>query len=199
MKKSICILLVTAALASCGPSTRIINSWRDPQVVVKTGEINKFMVAALLKNQSVRRLEEDHMASLYPGKAIQSYIEFGSEELKENEDVYNQKLKAEGYDGVVVMRLVNVEKNTRYVPGSYPLYYNTWHGYWRYSWPGFYDPGFYTTDKTYEVEVTVYSLRRNKLIWTCITSTVNPPGRGELFDSVIRTVNEKMKKQGFIQ
>ncbi|HZE84695.1 MAG TPA: hypothetical protein VE035_10310, partial [Puia sp.] len=97
------------------------------------------------------------------------------------------------------MRLVNVEKSTQYVPGTYPVYYGSWRRYWRYSWTGYYDQGYYTTDKTYNVEVTVYSLRRDKLIWTANTSTINPTGRGELFADVSKAVVAKMEKEGFLK
>lgn len=192
-------LLLLMTLASCGTSTHIENSWRDPDVTVDTSNIHQFVVAALLKNQTVRRQVEDEIAAQFPGKAVQSYKELGEGELKDDDAMYNQKLKNDGFDGIVMMRLVNVDKSTRYVPGAYPMYYGSWRGYWRYSWTGFYDPGYYTTDKTYNVEVTVYSLRRDKLVWTANTSTVNPQGRTELFSEVTRTVVDRMKKEGFLK
>ncbi len=196
--KKMFLLVICASLAACGPTTHIVESWRDPQVVVNTAKLNKFMVAALIKNESVRRRVEDRIAAAYPGKAVQSYTEFGVNELKENDEVYNQKLKSEGFDGVVMMRLVKVDKDTRYVPGTYPPYYVTWRGYWRYAWPMYYDPGYYTTDRTYYVEVNVYSLLRDKLVWSGITSTINPTGGDELYDAVAKTVTKRMKQEGFL-
>jgi hypothetical protein len=186
-------------LASCSASTRITSSWRDPGVSIDTNSIHRFIVAALLKNQSIRRQVEDNMVALFPGKAVQSYKEFGMDSLKENDDVYNQRLKSEGYDGFVVMRLVDVQKQQYYVPGNYPAYYGNWRGFWMYSWTGFYDPGYYQTDKNYEVEVTVYSLKRNKLIWTATTNTINPRGGVELFGNVSKVIYKKMEKEGFLK
>ena len=186
------------ALAACGTSTQIVDSWRDPDVVVDTAKVHKFVVAALLKNPTMRRQVEDEIAAQFPGKAVQSYMELGENELKDDDAMYNQKLKADGFDGIAMMRLVDVDKSTRYVPGAYP-YYRSWRGYWRYSWTGFYDPGYYTTDRSFNVEVTVYSLIRDKLIWTANTTTVNPAGRGELFSDVAKAVVKKMKKEGFLQ
>ena len=199
MKKYVLISLIVLALAACGPSTKIVNSWRDPQVTVDTSEIHKFVVAALIRNETVRRNTEDQMAAMYPGKAVQSYVIFGLTELKENDEFYAQKLKGEGYDGMVIMRLVKVDKDQRYVPGSYPAYYGTWRGYYGYAWPNYYDPGYYTTDKTYYVEVNVYSLRRDKLIWSGITSTINPTSGDQLFGAVAKAVNTKMKEEGFVK
>lgn len=198
MKPVSYIIFLLVLLGACAPQTRITTSWRDPDVVIDSKKINKFLVAALLKNQSVRRQVEDNMASIVPGKAVQSYKEFGLDSLKENNSLYNQKLKSEGFDGVVVMRLVNVRNSTRYVPGSGPVYYSSWGPYWRISWNGFYDPGYYTTEKTFQVEVNVYSLRTDKLIWTGMTSTIDPAGKTELFDQVGAMVYKKMKKEGFL-
>jgi hypothetical protein len=185
------------AILSCGPTTRIVDSWRDPNVTVDTAKVHKFVVAALLKNPTVRRKVEDDMAAQFPGKAVPSYQELGDSNLQQPDDFYNDKLKKEGFDGIVVMRLVDVNSSTRYVPGAYP-YYGSWRRYWAYSWGGFYDPGYYTTDKRYDVEVTVFSLIRDKLIWTANTSTINPANRAELFDNVSKAVLSRMQKEGFL-
>jgi hypothetical protein len=198
MKQFIFAILALLCLASCG-STKIVTSWRDPEVTVNTAQLNKFVVAALLKNQGVRRRAEDLMASYYPGKAVPSYKELGEAELKDSDDVYNQKLKNEGFDGIVIMRLLQVDRDRRYVPGDYPVYYRSWRGFYATAWPGFYTPGYYTTDKTYSVEVNIYSFKRDKLIWSATTSTVNPSGGDALFDDVIRAVKEKMDKEGFLK
>jgi hypothetical protein len=195
-------LFIVASLAfftGCTPSTEIVNSWRDPNTVLSSANLNKFVVAALLKNQAVRRQVEDQMASLVPGKAVQSYKELGSGELKENDSACNQRLKTAGFDGFVVMSLVNVDQVSRYVPGNAPMYYASWRGNWSMSWRGFYDPGYYTTDKTYNVEINVYSLKSNKLIWSGNTNSVNPDGKTELFASVSKTVYNKMKTEGFLK
>ena len=192
------LLSTLAFLNGCGPSTRIVNSWRDPDVVVHTNELHKFVVAALLKNESVRRETDDKMASLNPGKAVPSYKIFGSTQIKESDEYYMNKLKQEGYDGVVILRITKVDKDSRYVPGSYPAYYGSWQGYYGVAWGGYYDPGYYTTDKTFYVEVNVYSLPRDKLVWTGVTATINPSSGNELFNAVINSVQQKMKDEGFL-
>ena len=138
------------------------------------------------------------MAALNPGKAVPSYRIFGNKPLTESDEVYMQKLKAEGYDGVVIMRLSKVDKDQRYVPGNYPTYYGSWRGYYGAAWGGYYDPGYYTTDKTFYVEVNVYSMPKDKLVWSAITSTINPSSGQNLFDGVIAAVEQKMKDEGFL-
>jgi hypothetical protein len=190
--------LLFVSLASCN-SIKVVTSWREPDASVSASQLNKFVVAALLKNQAVRRKTEDLMAADFPGKAVQSYKELGETELKENNEFYNQKLKGEGFDGMVVMRLLQVDKNKRYVPGNYPDYYHTWGLYYTAAWTGFFTPGYYATDKIFDVEVNVYSFKRGKLIWSATTSTVNPAGSDELYDDVIKAVKKRMKKEGFLK
>jgi hypothetical protein len=109
-------------IVSCGSTTHIVDSWRDPNVTVDTADVHRFVIAALLKNETVRRKVGDDITTLFPGKAVPSYQEFG-DSLKEPDNVLNERLKKDNFDGIVVMRLVNVNNLTRYVPGSYPPYY----------------------------------------------------------------------------
>lgn len=188
-------------LAACS-STRIVNTWRDPSVTVNTAKINKFLVAALLRNETVRRQVEDQMASEVPGKAVQSYKEFGLKELKESDDNYNAKLKADGFDGIVMMRIASIDSSTRFVQGGYPeypWYYGGWRRFWGVSWTGYYEPSYYTTDKIYNIEITVYSLKNDKLIWSAISTAVNPSHDSKAFKNIAREVYRKMKQEKFLQ
>ena len=196
-KQVIFVTLLFASIVSCNP-TKIVSSWRDPETAISSSQLNKFVVAALLKNQTVRRRTEDMMAAHFPGKAVQSYKELGEAALQENNDVYDKKLKAEGCDGIVIIRLLQVDKDKRYVPGDFPNYYRSWGFYYGTAWSGF-TPAHYTTDKTYDVEVNVYSFKKDKLIWSATTSTVNPDDRDGLYDGVIRAVIKRMQKEGFLK
>ncbi|PWT77025.1 MAG: hypothetical protein C5B59_05170 [Bacteroidetes bacterium] len=199
MRTKLYLIWIMLLLIACGPSTRIVNSWRDPEVTVNTAELNKFMVAALLRDEATRRTVEDQMASQFPGKAVQSYNVLGMGELKENDDYYNAQFKSQGFDGIVIMRFVRVEQEARWVPTSFPSYYMGWRGYYGFAWTTWHNPGYITIDRTYYVEVNVYSFQRNKLIWSGITSTFNPSSQTRLFNNVISAVTRKMKEQGFLK
>lgn len=67
--------------------------------MVDTAKVRQFVIAALLKNPAVRRQVEDQIAAQFPGKAVQSYKELGENELKDDDAMYNQKLKNDGFDG----------------------------------------------------------------------------------------------------
>jgi hypothetical protein len=199
MRNLIWVLICSCILFACGPSTKIENSWHDPNVTKDQSQISKFVVMALLKNEATRRITEDNLARMYSGKAVQSYTILGMGQLVENEQYYTDKFKELGFDGAIVMRLVKVEKEVGYVPGTYPGYYGSWYGYYNYAWGGFYSPAYITTDQTYYVETNVYSFSQNKLIYTCTTSTVDPNNSTTMLDEVIKTVNNDLKAKSIIK
>jgi hypothetical protein len=208
MKKYILLAFFITALFACSSPTQITNSWKDPNTTITDPRVNKIVVAALIYDQGVRRQVEDYMASLYPGTAMQSYMILGGDSLISNEQVYSQKLRTEGYDGIVIMKQVTENTSQHYVPGQYPSYYSTWGGYWGNGWGGpgwgatYYNPGtpgHIQTDRTWIVQVNVYSLLTNKLIWAANTRTTDPGGRIPLFDDVCKATRAQMKSDGFLK
>jgi hypothetical protein len=202
MKKSLYLLFCLAVMAACGTSAHIEKSWRDPDVTVDVSKLNKVLVVALLKTEANRRATEDKLCTLLNGKGVPSYNYLTKNITQENEASIREKIKDDGFDGVVMMRLADVDKDIQYVQGSaypYPAYYGRFWGYYWHAWNAFYDPGYYRTTKTYTVETNVYSLKRdNKLIWSGTTTTVNPSNVSRLMDASANAVYKEMKKEGFI-
>jgi hypothetical protein len=207
MKKLFLSVIIVSFLLSCSSPTQVTNSWKDPNTTITDPGVHKIVVAALIYDQGVRHQVEDYMASLYPGTAMQSYLILGGDSLITNEQAYSNKLHSEGYDGIVIMKQVNENISQHYVPGQYPSYYSTWGGYWGNGWGGpgwgatYYNPGtpgHIQTDRTWIVQVNVYSLVTNKLIWAANTRTTDPGGRIPLFDDVCKAVRSQMKSDGFL-
>jgi hypothetical protein len=194
------ILLLTVAFTSCTPSATIQNEWSNPeQKVDSTKHFQKILFVALVKNVSVRRITEDKLVKEVNGRGVASYSYLGNMDMKTDENVLSQKLKQDGFDGVVVMRLTSADKNAAYVPGTYPAYYNSWYGYYSSTYPRFNDPNYYPATNVYNVETTVYSLNTNKLVWTGVTSAVNLSDKNKMIDGVIAAIKQKMKSQGLIK
>ncbi len=186
-------------LVACSPSTRVVHSWRDPEVTVVDGSYNKVLVICLLKNEATRRVGEDHMVSFMNGHGVASYTIFGDNLEKINEEGMNQKMIEKGVDAVIIMRLMDMSKEQTYVPGStYPSYYGSPYGYYGYSYGYYSTPGYVSTTTTYTVETNVYSTRRNKLIWSATTNTVDPTELGRTMDDLMQVLWVRMRGDGFI-
>jgi hypothetical protein len=202
MKKIIRSVLLTGTilLATC-TSTKITSSWREPNKQVSVDKLHKVLVVALFKNETSRHKAEDQMAVYLKGKGIVSYSYLGSNFDKSNENALREKIRADGFDGAVTMRLVDVDKEKVYNPGNtslYPPYFRNFSGYYYRSWSFYSTPGYYSDTKTYTIETNVYSIKEDKIIWSGLTETTNPDGLKKITEEVAKVVFKKMVQEGFI-
>src|SRR5689334_11700315 len=103
------LVLVACGLVACATtSTTIEQSWRGPKP--SSGSPRNVAVVYLSQDGAIRRTAEDHMAAELVARgvhAVPSYHVLSSELLGEGQRVHaKRKLSAEGFDGVVTMRLV---------------------------------------------------------------------------------------------
>jgi hypothetical protein len=202
MKKLIlsALLAVTIIAPSC-TSTKITSSWREPDKTVAVAALNKVLVVALFRDETSRHKAEDQMAGYLNGKGIVSYSYLKESFDKKNEDALREKIKADGFDGAVTMRLIDVDKEKIYTPANtslYPSYYRNFSGYYYRSYSYFSNPGYYSTTKTYTIETNVYSIKEDKIIWSALTKTSDPDGVQKMTEEVAKVVYKKMVKEGFI-
>jgi len=194
--KTILPLSLLAFMFACGPSTKLEKSWSDPSFNAKTIQpFTKILIVAPLKDASSQRIAEDKIAKqLKQGVGVPSYTYLSTADSVKK--VVDERLLKDGFDGVITMRLKEVEKSTEYVPGtSYGGYYG-YRGYYGY---GSYSPGYYTENKTFMVETNLYSIRENKLLWSGTTSSLNPTSLNQTMDQIIYTLKYELQKKGFLK
>ncbi|MBL0270566.1 MAG: hypothetical protein IPP99_18350 [Chitinophagaceae bacterium] len=194
----LCSLVVMAG--SC-TSTKITSSWREPEKEIAVDQINKVLVVALFQNETSRHKAEDEMAGYLKGKGVVSYNYLDANFNERNEDALRDKIRSDGFDGAVTMRLVDIDKEKIYTPGygaPYPFSYRNFSGYYYRSWSFLSTPGYYTTTKTYTIETNVYSIKEDRIIWSGLTETTNVDGVKAMTEEVVKVVYRKMVKEGFI-
>lgn len=202
---SVYLMVVLIILASCGPSISVGKTWRDPDVTIKPEDIKKVLVVAFMNNEASSRNAEVELASLLkiPAVPARNYIRRDLKE--ENKEELKKQLRMDGFDGAVIMRLVDVDKDIQYVPGSYSSYPVYYRDFWGYYWNSFtseaatYSPGYYETTKTYSIEMSVFSLKEDKLIWTGLTTYADPSSSTKLIQGSAKAMRKAMVKQGFIK
>jgi hypothetical protein len=201
LSKIIITILGLFFFGSCANNTRITRSWRNPDKQITISSLNKVLVVAMFKTLSENRIAEDQIASYLQGKGVASYNYLNENFNKDNEEIIRNKIKSDGFDGAITMRLIDIEKENSYTPGninSYPVNYRTFGGYYYQSWRNYSTPGYYTTTKTYTIEVNVFSIKDDKIIWTGVTRTTNPDGVEKMTAEVTDVVFNKMIKEGFL-
>jgi len=200
MRNLILSLIVLSTLVSCGPSTKIEKSWMEPGASVTTSAPNKVLMIAMVKDETSRRVIEDHLVKRASGTGVASYTILSTDMLKAASDEALKKVLTDGkFTHVILMRLADVEKETSYVPGTTTSFYGGYGRYYGYGAGMYSSPGYYTTDKNYFVETTVYSINPDKLLWTGTTKTVNPSKVEKTVNDIADVVAEKMKKDGFLK
>ena len=200
MRNLILSLIVISTLVSCGPSTKMEKSWMEPGASVTASAPNKVLVIAMVKDETSRRVIEDHLVKRVSGTGVASYTLVSTDMLKEASDEALKKILTDGkFTHIILMRLADVEKETSYVPGTTTSFYGGYGRYYGYGAGMYSTPGYYTTDKNYFVETTVYSINPDKLLWTGTTKTVNPSKVEKTVNDIADVVAEKMKKDGFLK
>jgi hypothetical protein len=200
MKNLILSVLVVSALSSCGPSTKIEKSWREPGSTVSPSPQNKALVVAMVKDEGSRRVIEDELVKRLNNMAVVSYKILPMEVMKSaSDEALNKHLKDSGFTHILLMRLADIEKETYYVPGNTSAYYGGYGRYYGYGAGGYSSSGYYSTDKNYFVETAIYSINPDKLLWTGTTKTVNPSKINKVVNEIADVVTAKMKSEGFLQ
>ena len=199
-KIALVYLFFVVFLSSC-VNTRITSSWKEPDTKVNISKLNKVLVVALFKNETTRHKAEDYMVSYLNGKGVVSYDYLNEKFNRENEVAIHTKIKADGFDGAITMRLIDINNEKSYTPGTnyvYPSYYRTFGGYYYQYWNNYNTPGSYITTKVYTVETHIYSIKEDKMIWTGLTETTNPDGFDNMTKEITEVVYKQMIKEGFI-
>ncbi len=175
-------------------STTMQSSWKAPGATYSKEQFKKVMVMALLKDETTRRMAEDKLVSK-DSTFRASYDVLGTDQQNMSEAAVEKFVAEHGFDGIVTMRLVDIQNSTSYVPGTYQGGYYGWYGM---NYGGFYTPGYYREDQNYIIETNVFSVKQNKVLWSGITSTLDPVNMDKTVDEVWTAVIARMKEQGFI-
>ena len=188
-------MLALAVTGGCYHSTQLAATWHDPaspQIA-----FHRPIAVFVTKSETMRRTFEDKLARQFPNGAP-SYRVLASTDADGAE--IRRQLAEAGYDGVIMMHVVDVEDRVTYTAGSYwyggaPYY--SFAGYWRNAWGYPYDPGF-VTDRVVSIETQIYSLASDKLLWAARSETTNPKSVNKLGDSVIKHVVKELRKERLI-
>lgn len=176
------ISILTLALAfifGCSQSNKITDSWVNPDATKESIKFNKVAVFGLVMKTTNRQIiEEEISRRLVNTISVPSYKVVSDDDISKP-DAVKSKLLEQGFDGALILRLVDIEKRESYSPGVYPSYYYSFGGFYGYSYGYMYNytqdyGGQYRTDQIVTAEVVIYSLKNDQLIWKGETMSMNP-------------------------
>jgi hypothetical protein len=204
-------LTFTAFLACClclaCSSTVLTGSWRDPEY---TGGVKKVLVVGVSQNDFIRRqLEDEFTRQLREAgaRAEASYAYFNVEQLKDQQEQVEAKVRELGFDQVIVSRLVDrrteevVQPGTTYAT-SYPRggYVGGWNGYYRESVTYVHQPPVVYRVEVVTIESKLFALGTDKLIWSGLLETeldasAKTGNKESLIRSFVKVVVQDLKKE----
>jgi len=199
-------LSLIGLMFACGSSTKLEKSWADPSFNATMKPFTKVLVIAPLRDANSQRIAEDKLVlQLKKGVVgVQSYSYLQPSDTAVT--LVESKLKKDGFDGMIVMRLTTIEKSLSYNQGTYyggyGYPYGGYYGYHGYGYGGYYgggySPGYYSEDATFLVETNFYSIRDRKLLWSGTTSSLNPTSLTSTLDQIIAAIKYELKHKGLL-
>ena len=205
-------IIAAAALAACSKTkTSIPQSYRNPgyeETVFK-----KLLVIGVAENVESRQAFEDAFAKAIAGEGGTAQGSWSllpkSEQLTEDE--IRAAMAAGNFDGVLITRLLSVDKDQEYTPASTynnprTRYYSGGGGMYGHGFYGFYgttyaqvhEPGYFETSTTIRLETNLYSAANDGLVWTGQSDTVDPESIPDARESMTAAVAKKLKEEKLI-
>lgn len=210
MKKSsfLASLALLTILASCTSSTKIIGSWSSPDKPQTA--YSKFLVTGLTSNLVNRQaFEEELTATLnkdgFSAASSLTLIPLGSAKDDEGKAKALRTIQEAGFEGILTVALIDQTSETRYVQGTatyapmgYGGYYGRYFGYYGYYGGITSNPGYYTTNKNYYIEVNLYDAKTEGLVWSSQSETTNPTNLEAFAHTFAGIVVEQMIEDGIL-
>ncbi len=167
------------AVAAAGAKTKIVESAQDGQP--QEAPARKLLVLAVTKDPITRATFEDVTAgelSLRGATAVASNRSFS--ELPKEREPFEAKLASEGFDAVLVSRVVGQDDKVTWKEGmtSYsPSYLGQgyWGGYW-YTYQQVFIPGYLAKETRVRVRTDLWRMtaQGGRLVWSGTSETLDP-------------------------
>ncbi|MEE8061378.1 MAG: hypothetical protein V3T16_06090 [Gemmatimonadales bacterium] len=189
-------LIASAMLAGCGGSTQLTNVWADPQGV--SDPIEKMLIIGVTDEQAVRRSFEDQFVSELERErisAVSSAAALGPGKI--DSTIIHDYVRQNDIDAILVTRLLGVDKQQQYNPGTTywePSYYGGFYGYYNWGYSAYTTPGYWTEYEVLRLETLIY--RSNaQLLWAANSETFDPGSESTvvkaLADAVIQDLDRR--------
>ena len=114
--------------------------------------------------------------------------------------VYLQAISSPKADETVKLRVRLVDAETEIRDEQDPLptaYYTIW-GYYGFVTVAERGPAFMTLDSKLQIEVNIYSLESEKLLWSGTTETMQPRLMETLVKDVADLISKRLKREGLL-
>lgn len=210
-KPSISAVLLAAVCATAPPlvsgaDQKFTSTWKAPGIGPFNFAGKKVAALVITADQPLQVSAEEALKREISARGpvgVAAYTLVPREALTDKDQARTWFERA-GVDGVVAMRVVNVDKETTYsaVVWSSGQYGNFWDYYGR-SWGSVYGVGTpiggARENTTVAVETLLFDVRQNTLLWAGITETTNPESVGSYMKGLANALVKELTKEGLVK
>lgn len=203
MRPVVCaIAFILPVLLALGcASTRIGSSWSEPGRPAKPyGTVLVFGVAA---KEKIRSAYEDSFVAALKDRGVKARP--GSDLLRagglSDIEAVKQAVARSGADGVIVTHLVGETARTVLVPPrtyTDPQFYGRLYPYYGRIYDTVTAPGYYARYPVLQLETNLYDARRETLVWSGRSETLDPGSDGTTIADVIGSVIQALGEAGYL-
>jgi len=186
-------------LTAC-TGTRLSDVWRDPSYAA--GPFHQVAVFVLGADPAVQRLAEDEVVRRLP---MSTRGISGSGMMPETErgdiDKARERLRAGGFDGVMIARLVSVEGPQPWASGSLqqvPISYRTLSNYYVNAYQETEKANLLQRPTVVRVQMNLYAVATEALVWSASSRTFNPAATRDVAGDVGKLVVEDLQRAGIL-
>ena len=198
--KNLSFLFLLFILQSC-VSTSIVSVWSDENHEFDPKKAHQFVYFVQSNNQINSRIAQDELTRLSAYPSIQGYLYTKGDRINAgNREFYRTKMKQDGYDYAVLMRLVdslqisqtitfNSNVNNRSFYSDYSFYID----------PYAYNPSYERPNTIFYIETSIYAVETGELVWQSMSNVYNPTSVKQAIQETSAALIKKMKRNGFMR
>ena len=198
---------ITPPASAAGAKSKMFEStWKDPEAQPMHVRGSKVVAAVIIQDPVARKKAEDALAreiTKRGGNGVPMYsLSLSDQSTTGDESKTRAAVEAIGAQGIVVMRPVDVRHKAVQTEtiSKDDTYGGYWGGYYGIGWS---DPWVskspdMETDIVVTVEVFVFSLPQNKLVWTGTSESTNPPKAEKFVVKLATETAKELKKEGLL-
>lgn len=188
-------LLALAVVGAAGCSTTQLGSvWADPNYT--GGAFRKLMIIGLGATEGGRAEFENSVADAFLTHGVVAVSSTGY--FASSEDMTRDQVRGwverDDYQGVLVSRLVDVNRQ-QYVVA--PTYTDLW-GYWGYYGSVMTSPGYVAEQTTLRITTDLFNASSGKVVYTAESKTFDPSSRGEAIRELTALLTKDLTKRGLL-
>lgn len=206
-------LLVLAIVCACGSTLEATGRWRDPKL---KPVLKNVLVVGITGRSLYRKMYEDEFVRHFLAKGVQAQPSYRFVDEVPTQEQLDKVIAEQHFDAVLVTHLVDVKKRREYKEGvtyatptitGYGYYHNPayapvaaygFNGYYSFVYDYTQSPGYYETEKTYNLETTLHVVDGGKAAWALMSSAVDPSSAGKMIGQLADVVFDALVQDGLL-